>query len=70
MFVENCLAVLELTQYLDRTNLATSDARVTRILSHTELTFYPACFRTGDMASNTLDFWVVETVDNDLVIGA
>ncbi len=70
VFVEDALAVLEFANDLDRADLTTGDAGVTRILRHAQLALHPSRFRTGDVTGDALDFGVVEAVDHDLVVGS
>jgi hypothetical protein len=70
VFVEDALAVLDLSNDLNRSDLATGDAGVTRILRHTHGAFHASGLGPGDVAGDTLDFGVVEAVDHDLIVGA
>ncbi len=69
VLVEDALAVLEFADDLNRANLTTSYARVTRVLRQSQFALYPSRFRTGDVTGDALDFRVVETVHHNLVVG-
>ena len=69
VLVEDALAVLELSDDLDRTHLTTGDAGVTRVLRHTQSALHPSRLRTGDVTGDALDFRIVEAVDHDFVVG-
>ena len=68
MLVEDSLAVLEFTDDLDRPDLTTGDAGVTRVLRHAQFALHPSRLRTCDMTGDALDFGVGEAVDHDLVV--
>ena len=70
VLVEDCLAVLEFADYLDRTDLTACDANITRILGYPQFTLHSSRFRTGDVAGDALDFRVVEPIYHNLVVGA
>ena len=70
MLIEDALTVLEFADDLDRADLTTGDAGVTRILRHSQLALHPSRFRTGNVAGDTLDFGVVKAVHYDLVVGS
>ena len=55
---------------LDRADLAARDAGVACVLGHAESALHPASLGSADVASDAVDFRVVKTVDDDLVIGA
>jgi hypothetical protein len=67
VLVEDALAVLELAEDLDRTDLTTGNAGVTRVLRQAQFALHPPCLRPGDVTDDALDFGVVEAVDDDLV---
>src|SRR5215471_832005 len=55
---------------LDRADLAARDAGVAGVLGHAESALHPSSLGSADVASDAVDFRVVKTVDDDLVIGA
>jgi hypothetical protein len=69
VLIEDALAVLKLAENLDRADLTTGNASVTRILRQAQFALYPTRLRPGDVTDNALDFGVVEAVDDDLVAG-
>jgi len=70
MLVEDALAVLEFTDNVDRTDLTTGDAGVTRVLRHAQFALHPSRLSTGDVTGDALDFGIVEAIDHDLVVGS
>jgi len=70
VLIENALAVLELTYDLDRADLTTGDACVTRVLRHAQFALHPSRLSTGDVTGDALDFGIVEAIDHDLVVGS
>ena len=60
VLVEDALAVLELAEDLDRADLTTGDAGVTRVLRHAQFALHPSRLRPGDVTGDALDFGVVE----------
>ena len=67
VLVEDALAVLELAEDLDRADLTTGNAGVTRVLRQAQFALHPSRLRPGDVTDDALDFGVVEAVDDDLV---
>jgi len=70
LLVEDALAVLELADDFYRTDRATGDAGVTRILRHAQSAFNASCLRTADVAGDTLHLGIVEGIDHDFVVGS
>src|ERR1700730_12287191 len=64
------LAVPDLLLDLDRADLTTRDAGVARVLGHAESALHPASLGSTDVAGDAVNFGVVKTVDDDLVVGA
>ncbi len=69
MLVKDPLAVLELPEDADRSDLAAGDAGVTRVFRDTDGAFNASRLRPGDVAGHTLDLGVVEAIDHDFVVG-
>ena len=66
--VKDALAVLDFALDLDRTDLAACDAGVAGVLGHTESALHASSLGSADVAGDAIDFGVVKTVYDDLVI--
>src|SRR5205823_7139377 len=68
--VENALAIRDFALDLDRADLTARDAGVAGVLGHAESALHSSRLSSADVAGYAVNFGVVKTVDDDLVIGA
>src|SRR6266436_9633653 len=68
--VEDALAILDFALDLDRADLPACDAGVAGVLGYAESALHPSGLGAADMARDAVNFGVVKTADDDLVIGA
>jgi hypothetical protein len=68
--VEDTLAILDFALDLDRADLTARDAGVAGVLGNAESALHPTSLGSADVASDAVDFGIVKTIDDDLVMGA
>ena len=68
--VEDTLAILDFPLDLDRTDLTARDAGVAGVFGHAKSALHPSGLGSADVAGDAVNFGVVKTVDDDLVVGA
>jgi hypothetical protein len=68
--VENALAIRDFALDLDRADLAARNAGVASVLGYAQGALHPPGLGSADVAGDAVDFGVVKTVDDDLVIRA